>query len=60
VKIVSNTEIEGRRSSTGFVKNKNVYFCAKISKPFDAFGTWNEMDIKSGSNVDSGILQVLM
>lgn len=55
VKIISNTEIEGHRSSTGFVKNKNVYFCAKFSKPFDAFGTWNEMDIKSGSNVDSGI-----
>lgn len=55
VRIVSNTEIEGHRSSTGFVKNKNVYFCAKFSKPFDAYGTWNEKEIKPGADKDSGI-----
>ena len=55
VRIVSNTEIEGYRSSTGFVKNKNVYFCAKFSKPFNTYGTWNENEIKPGSDGDSGI-----
>ena len=55
VKIINNTEIEGQRSSKGFVKNKKVYFCAKFSKPFNAFGTWNEKEIKSGSVEDSGV-----
>ena len=54
VRIVNNTEIEGHRSSTGFVKNKNVYFCARFSKPFESFGTWNEGEIKAGSKEDSG------
>ncbi|MGV8134171.1 MAG: GH92 family glycosyl hydrolase [Mangrovibacterium sp.] len=54
IMIVSNTEIVGHRSSTGFVKNKNVYFCAKFSKPFDTFGTWNEGNIKAYSKEESG------
>ena len=54
IKIVNDTEIEGHRASMGFVKNQNVYFCAKFSKPFHSFGTWNEKNIKSGSREDSG------
>jgi len=55
VKIVNNTEIEGHRSSTGFVKNKDVYFYAKFSKPFHSSGTWNGKDIKAGSTEDAGL-----
>ncbi len=55
VKILSNTEISGHRSTMGFVKGKDVYFYARFSKPFRSFGTWNEKDIKSGSKEDSGI-----
>lgn len=54
VRIVNNTEIEGFRSSTGFVKNQNVYFCAQFNKPFGSSGTWSEMDIKPGSMEESG------
>ena len=54
IKIVNNTEIEGHRASKGFVKNQNVYFCAKFSKPFKSFGTWDKMTIKAGSKEDSG------
>ena len=54
IRVVSDTEIVGHRNSHGFVKNKNVYFCAKFSKPFQSFGTWNENDIKSNSEADSG------
>lgn len=42
VEIVSDTEIVGHRKSHGFVKNKNVYFCAKFSKPFKSSGTWTD------------------
>lgn len=55
VKIVNNTEIEGHRFSSGFVDNKNVYFCAKFSKPFDSSGTWSGDEIKPGSTEDSGV-----
>ena len=54
IRVISDTEIVGHRNSHGFVKNKNVYFCAKFSKPFKSHGTWNENDIKSTSEVDSG------
>ena len=54
VKIINNTEIEGSRSSTGFVKKQNVYFCAKFSKPFSSFGTWKEKNINPGSKEESG------
>lgn len=54
VKIVNNTEIEGYRTSTGFVKTQAVYFCAKFSKPFNSYGTWNEKNIKAGSKEESG------
>ena len=54
VKIINNTEIEGSRSSTGFVKKQTVYFCAKFNKPFSSFGTWTEKNIRSGSMEESG------
>ena len=54
IKIVNNTEIDGHRASNGFVKNQNVYFCAKFSKPFKSFGTWDKKNIKAGSKEDSG------
>jgi predicted alpha-1,2-mannosidase len=54
VKIVNNTEIEGFRSSTGFVKKQNVYFCAQFSRPFDSFGTWKEKNISLASIAESG------
>jgi len=54
IKIVNNTEIEGHRSSNGFVKNQNVYFCAKFSKPFSSYGTWKDSDIKEGSGEGAG------
>ncbi len=55
VKIISDTEIAGHRSTMGFVKGKDVYFFARFSKPFHSFGTWNGKDIKAGSKEDSGI-----
>jgi predicted alpha-1,2-mannosidase len=55
VKIVNSTEIEGHRSSKGFVKNKNVYFCAKFSKPFNSYGTWEKKSISAGSKEATGI-----
>ncbi|MBN1987342.1 MAG: GH92 family glycosyl hydrolase, partial [Prolixibacteraceae bacterium] len=54
IEIVSDTEIVGHRASHGFVKHKNVYFCAKFSKPFTSFGTWNGENIKAGSKEDGG------
>ncbi len=54
VEIVSDTEIVGHRVSNGFVKHKNVYFCARFSKPFKASGTWNEENINPGSKKDKG------
>lgn len=54
LKIVNNTEIEGYRYSTGFVKRQKVFFCAKFSKPFQSFGTWEQKNIKTGSKEESG------
>ena len=54
INIVSDTEIVGHRHSKGFVKDKNVYFCAKFSKPFEEYGTWNDENIKANSKDDSG------
>ena len=54
IKIVNNSEIEGHRASKGFVKNQNVYFCARFSKPFNSFGTWDNGKIKAGSKDESG------
>ena len=54
VKIVNSTEIEGHRASSGFVKNQNVYFCAKFSKPFASSGTWEKSSVKEGSSENSG------
>jgi predicted alpha-1,2-mannosidase len=54
VKIVSDTEIVGHRKSHGFVKHKNVYFCAKFSKPFKSSGTWKDDAVKENSNEDAG------
>ncbi len=54
VKIVNDTDIEGHRLSSGFVKNKHVYFYARFSKPFSEYGTWNGENIKAGSREDSG------
>lgn len=54
IEIVSDTEIVGHRASHGFVKHKNVYFCARFSKPFTSYGTWNKENIKPGSKEDAG------
>jgi predicted alpha-1,2-mannosidase len=54
VKIINNTEIEGCRTSTGFIKKQTVYFWAQFSKPFNSFGTWKEKNINSGSREESG------
>jgi predicted alpha-1,2-mannosidase len=54
VKIVNDSEIEGYRSSTGFIKKQDVYFCAQFSKPFSSYGTWNGLQIKPGSGEESG------
>ena len=54
IEILNNTEIVGHRASDGFVDDKNVYFCAKFSKPFSSSGTWKENNIKSGSKEESG------
>jgi len=54
VKIVSDTEIKGYRTSDGHVKNKEVYFYAEFSKPFQLTGTWKDDKIKPGSFEDSG------
>jgi len=54
VKILSDTEIVGHRKSHGFVKHKNVYFCAKFSKPFKSSGTWTDDVLKEISDEASG------
>jgi predicted alpha-1,2-mannosidase len=54
IKIVNATEIEGHRASKGFVKNQNVYFCAKFNKPFKSSGTWENRSIRTGSKEASG------
>jgi len=54
VNIVSDSEVEGFRTSSGFVKNQTVYFYAKFNKPFKSSGTWNEKDVKARSKKDSG------
>lgn len=54
VKIVSDTEIVGHRKSHGFVKHKNVYFCAKFSKPFKSSGTWTDDVLNENSKEASG------
>jgi predicted alpha-1,2-mannosidase len=54
VKIISDNEIEGYRSSTGFVKKQNVYFCAQFSKPFSSSGTWKDLKTNPGSKGESG------
>lgn len=55
IRIVSDSEIEGYRSSRGFVKEQTVYFYAKFEKPFQSYGTWNGDEIKMGSTGDSGL-----
>ncbi len=55
IEVVSDTEIVGHRKSNGFVKNKNVYFCAKFSKPFASYGTWNGNEVRPGSGQDTGV-----
>lgn len=54
IRIISNTEIAGHRSSRGFVKGKDVYFYAQFSKPFASCGTWSENTI-SGRKDAAGI-----
>jgi predicted alpha-1,2-mannosidase len=54
VKIVNDNEIAGHRSSTGFVKKQDVYFCAQFSKPFTSSGTWKGLNINPGSREESG------
>ncbi|KAB2823010.1 MAG: glycoside hydrolase family 92 protein, partial [Paludibacter sp.] len=54
IQVVSDSEIQGYRASTGFVKNQVVYFYAKFSKAFRSSGTWNQNEIKEGSKEDSG------
>ena len=54
IKIVSHTEIEGHRASSGFVKNQNVYFFAKFSKPFQSSGTWKKTNPGEGSAEETG------
>jgi len=54
VKILSNREIEGYRTSIGFIKKHTVYFCAEFSKAFKSFGTWKGKDINQGSKDESG------
>ncbi|MGD9555419.1 MAG: GH92 family glycosyl hydrolase [Mangrovibacterium sp.] len=55
IQVVSDSEVQGYRISTGFVKNQVVYFYAKFSKAFRSSGTWNQNEIKNGSKEDSGI-----
>ena len=54
VKIVSDTEIVGHRQSHGFVKHKDVYFCAKFRKPFKSAGTWKDDAVKENSTENAG------
>jgi len=54
VRILNDREIEGFRTSIGFVKSHTVYFCAEFSKPFESYGTWKGRDIKKDSQEESG------
>lgn len=55
IKIISDTEIAGHRSTMGFVKGKDVYFYARFNKSFRAFGTWTGTEVKAGSKDASGV-----
>lgn len=55
IKIISDTEIAGHRSTMGFVKGKDVYFYARFNKPFREFGTWTGTDVQAGSKDASGV-----
>jgi predicted alpha-1,2-mannosidase len=53
-KVVSDTEVEGYRKSSGWNNNHTVYFVAKFSKPFKSYGVAEDGVVKSGEKTGSG------
>lgn len=54
LKFTSDREVEGHRSSDGFVKGQDVYFCARFSKPFASHGIWNGQRVTAGMSEEAG------
>lgn len=57
VQIIDSTEIAGYNSAGGFCNNKNsytIYFVAQFSKPFEAFGTWDNYVLNDSSMSQKG------
>lgn len=54
IKIVSDTEIQGQRRSSGWNNDHTVYFVAKFSKPFKSFGISLGGKILHGEKSGSG------
>ena len=54
VKIIGNRWIEGMRHSTGWAKNRYVYFVSEFSKPFYKFGTALGNNITPGNRSAEG------
>ncbi len=57
VQIENNTEIIGFNSSGGFCQTNNsytIYFVARFSQPFSAYGTWNGSVFHPSANCEKG------
>ena len=54
IKIIGNRWVEGMRHSTGWAKDRYVYFVAEFSRPFGRFGTALGDDITPGSRSAEG------
>ena len=54
VKIIGNRWIEGMRQSHGWASDRNVYFVAEFSRPFEKFGTAYGDKITPGSREAKG------
>jgi predicted alpha-1,2-mannosidase len=54
VEIGSNWEITGMRRSEGWAKDQYIYFAARFSKPFEAFGTIVNDTVRPRSRTSSG------
>ena len=54
VRIVNNTEIEGYRFSSGWVKNEKIFFIARFSRPFDYAVIASEKHYRNGRNTAKG------
>jgi len=48
VRVVNDREVEGMRSSTAWATDQRVFFVARFSKPFTAFGLASDDEVREG------------